>query len=596
LETLGHVVLSNAVVATVLALLASAVGLTWRRPALVHSLWLLVLIKLITPPIWQVEVFQLPSANRPISFSETPGQDVPCAKKTEFGDLQECQREEEDEPERNDIQIKDNRILIHEEPAPPVPQDMTTSDSPLAANLWNWSSLKPLVWSVWLAGTLGWLLVAGIRVVRFQLLLRFAERAPNELQERVQLLAECLGLTSVPTVWLVPGAVSPMIWPIGLRPRLLLPHGLMERLTLEQRDTLLTHELAHLHRRDHWVRGLELIVTALYWWHPVVWWGRQAIREAEEECCDAWVMWVLPASSRAYASALVEALDFLAGARPALLPPAACGLGQFQTLKRRLTMILTGPAPRTLSRLGFLAVLGLGFLLPVLPTWGQDDGDKDEKQIEKKDIIKKLKDETLKKIDVDAIKKEVRDALDKDLNLDLDLAGLGDLKIDLNLDLEGLMENLDNLGELSKDGAGRKDLARARAEIQRAMAQVERAKAQFERAQAVLQKAQAKLAEAETAAKANPDKGDKDKTMKKEKILKDMTDKNKKYGDKVDRMSKDKSVTDKADYIRKRGADARSKDDDLEKRLDKLMREVQDLGRELKQRRRSADKDKDEEE
>lgn len=259
-------------------------------------------------------------------------------------------------------------------------------------------------------------------------------------------------------------------------------------------------------------------------------------------------------------------------------------------------MILTGPAPRTLSRLGFLAVLGLGFLLPVLPTWGQDDGDKDEKQIEKKDIIKKLKDETLKKIDVDAIKKEVRDALDKDLNLDLDLAGLGDLKIDLNLDLEGLMENLDNLGELSKDGAGRKDLARARAEIQRAMAQVERAKAQFERAQAVLQKAQAKLAEAETAAKANPDKGDKDKTMKKEKILKDMTDKNKKYGDKVDRMSKDKSVTDKADYIRKRGADARSKDDDLEKRLDKLMREVQDLGRELKQRRRSADKDKDEEE
>ena len=585
MSNLEHVILSNAVVATLLALLASAVGLACRRPALVHSLWLLVLIKLITPPIWQVELFQLPPATPPVAWSESSELPVQTMKNTELSDLVECQREEEEQPDAND-----NQILMHEEALPPVSQDPTVSDSPLAANFWNWSSWKPLVWSVWLTGTIGWLLMAGIRVVRFQLLLRYAERAPDDLQERVQLLAECLGLAGIPTVWLVPGAVSPMIWPVGLGPRLLLPHGLMERLTPEQRDTLLTHELAHLHRRDHWVRALELLVTGLYWWHPVVWWGRQAIREAEEECCDAWVMWVLPASSRAYASALVEALDFLAGARPALLPPAACGLGQFQTLKRRLTMILTGTTPRALSRLGFLAVLGLGFLLPVVPTWGQSD---DEKKIEKKDIIKKLTDEALKKVDVDAIKKEVREALDKDLNVEMDLAGLGDLKIDLNLDLEGLLENL-NLDDLMK-GAGNKDLSRARAEIQRALAQVERAKAQFDRAQAVLQKAQAKLAEVEAAAKANVDKVGKDKTMRKEKILlKDLTDKDNKPGDKNDWKSKGKTDKDKADYTRKRATEPRSKEDDLENRLDKLMREVQDLGKELK-RRRSADKDEEEE-
>jgi len=585
MSNLEHVILSNAVVATLLALLASAVGLACRRPALVHSLWLLVLIKLITPPIWQVELFQLPPATPPVAWSESSELPVQTMKNTELSDLVECQREEEEQPDAND-----NQILMHEEALPPVSQDPTVSDSPLAANFWNWSSWKPLVWSVWLTGTIGWLLMAGIRVVRFQLLLRYAERAPDDLQERVQLLAECLGLAGIPTVWLVPGAVSPMIWPVGLGPRLLLPHGLMERLTPEQRDTLLVHELAHLHRRDHWVRALELLVTGLYWWHPVVWWGRQAIREAEEECCDAWVMWVLPASSRAYASALVEALDFLAGARPALLPPAACGLGQFQTLKRRLTMILTGTTPRALSRLGFLAVLGLGFLLPVVPTWGQSD---DEKKIEKKDIIKKLTDEALKKVDVDAIKKEVREALDKDLNVEMDLAGLGDLKIDLNLDLEGLLENL-NLDDLMK-GAGNKDLSRARAEIQRALAQVERAKAQFDRAQAVLQKAQAKLAEVEAAAKANVDKVGKDKTMRKEKILlKDLTDKDNKPGDKNDWKSKGKTDKDKADYTRKRATEPRSKEDDLENRLDKLMREVQDLGKELK-RRRSADKDEEEE-
>ena len=255
-------------------------------------------------------------------------------------------------------------------------------------------------------------------------------------------------------------------------------------------------------------------------------------------------------------------------------------------------MILTGTTPRTLPRLGFLAVLGLGFLLPVLPTWGRsDDNDDDEKKIEQKDYIKKITKDAIKKIDMDAIKKEVRDALGKDMNLDVDLGGLGDLKVDLNLDLEGLLVDLD---DALKDGGGAKDLNRARSEIQRAMAQVQRAKAQFERAQAGLQKAQARLAELEAAVKTSGDKMDFDK-IKKAKTLRDMADRAKE--DKSDWKSKDKAAKEKAekalkDFTTKR--ETRSKEDDLEKRLDKLMREVQDLSKDLK-RRKSADKDEEDE-
>jgi beta-lactamase regulating signal transducer with metallopeptidase domain len=583
MNTLEQMVLSNAVVATVLALLASAVGLFSRRPALVHSLWLLVLIKLITPPICRVEVFQLPTppkaeaALEAKDFASQPVLDTSVLRTflSEREPSEACKVDDAPVPVRDETTLSSASSLAF--------SDSTTSDA------WNWSFVRPLLWSVWLTGSLGCLLVAAIRVIRFQLLLRWAEPASEELQDRVQLLAECLGLTSVPVVWMVPGPVSPMIWPIGLPPRLLIPHGLLDRLSAEQRDTLLAHELAHLRRRDHWVRGLELLVTGLFWWHPIVWWGRQAIREAEEECCDAWVMWALPASSRAYASALVEALDFLAGARPAMLPPAACGLGQFQTLKRRLTMILTGSTPRSLPRLGFLAVLGLGFLMPVLPTWGRaDDNDDDEKKIEQKDFIKKITKDAIKKVDVEAIKKEVRDALGKDMNLDIDLGGLGDLKVDLNLDLDGLLAEVDQA--LQEGGGGAKDLNRARAEIQRAMAQVERAKQQFARAQAGLQKAQAKLAELEAAAKEG-NKLELDK-VKKAKTLKDMGDRAK--GDKSDWKSKQKPEEPQREFTNKKPAGGRNKEDDLERRLDRLMREVQDLSRDLK-KRKSADKDEDDE-
>jgi hypothetical protein len=150
-----------------------------------------------------------------------------------------------------------------------------------------------------------------------------------------------------------------------------LPAALWERLAPDQQDTLLAHELAHLRRRDHWVRRLELLVLGLYWWHPVVWWGRRQLHEAEEQCCDAWVVWALPAAARAYATALLETVTFLSQSRRAL-PVTASGAGHVRPLKRRLAMILRDPPSRTLTWGGALVVLALAaLLLPLWPTWAE---------------------------------------------------------------------------------------------------------------------------------------------------------------------------------------------------------------------------------
>src|ERR1700722_4927310 len=51
MSALLQIGLTNAMVATAIALLAAAAGKFCRRPALGHALWLLVLLKLVTPPL-----------------------------------------------------------------------------------------------------------------------------------------------------------------------------------------------------------------------------------------------------------------------------------------------------------------------------------------------------------------------------------------------------------------------------------------------------------------------------------------------------------------------------------------------------------------
>ena len=55
-QTIIHIALSNALVATLLAVVALAVTLAFRRPALAHAAWMLVLLKLLTPPLFTVPI------------------------------------------------------------------------------------------------------------------------------------------------------------------------------------------------------------------------------------------------------------------------------------------------------------------------------------------------------------------------------------------------------------------------------------------------------------------------------------------------------------------------------------------------------------
>lgn len=347
MEELMRAALTNALTATALAAVAAGLALILaRRPAVVHCIWVVVLLKLVTPPLIEVPI--APFVPEP---APTPELVAVSPEDLEWVDWEAVEAVEADE---------------FYETAEAVAGPSWEFDPALA-----WKGLGAL----WLAGSLATAVLAGARILRFQRRLRDASPAGWAVEEEVADLAAHMGLRRVPLVDVVDARTTPMLWGLGLRPRLILPRMLWKELDGRRRTLLLTHELAHLKRGDHLLRFFELAVTVLYWWLPVVWLVRRALRDAEEQCCDAWVVWMFPDDARAYAETLLDTVDFLnPGAEPE--PLLASGFGKVQHLRKRLTMVMKGTTPRALGWKGGLAALALsGVLLPMSPTWAQKADD-----------------------------------------------------------------------------------------------------------------------------------------------------------------------------------------------------------------------------
>ncbi len=409
---------SNAFVATALALLVFCITRAYRKPALSHCLWILVLLKLVTPPIISVPmpvswvpgsgleaVGAAPSAEplgRPTSGALEPTAAASVAEIEPTRETEPATAARPKAPRASASSARPAEQVASREAAgspavagaastatgPPAaaksqaaPAAMRAGNGPprssaeighgFAATRLLLADVATVLLGAWVLGTLWVFGVTGLRVLRFQRALRVATAAPVFLRVEVEALARKMGVRRRPRTLVVPGALSPMLWaPFG-GATVLFPDKLLDRLGAEGRQTLLLHEVAHLRRRDHWVRVLETVATALYWWHPLVWWARHEIQLAEEACCDSWVVSEMPDHRDTYAGALVEAVRFLSQPR-SMLPLPTSG-SSFVAMKERVTTIMIAESPRRLSLGGWILVTTLALIcLPLLlcPTSG----------------------------------------------------------------------------------------------------------------------------------------------------------------------------------------------------------------------------------
>ena len=351
MQTFLPIVASNALLVVVLAAGVTLLGRVWKNPLCLHLLWLFVLLKLVTPPLVTVPV-PLPERQASPAIEESAAsRPLAAPSRVEIAGRAAAPATV-DVNDAIAVHSHENRVTA-ESQAPPASVDAVPAN--IEGQGMTWLTLLGWVWGV------GIVVCASGRVYRilsFRRLLRSGEAASPEVLGMAAGIAKRLGLRRIPEIRMMPVCMSPLVWSLGGRPRVILPAALFERLDGAAREAILAHELAHVRRKDHWVRLLEMLVTTLFWWHPVVWWAARQLQELEDQCCDAMVLGSTPQAAKSYATALLDTLDFLSD-RSIAAPLGATAAKSSTSLARRIAMLKNStPAMRlTVGRAILLAAV-----------------------------------------------------------------------------------------------------------------------------------------------------------------------------------------------------------------------------------------------
>jgi bla regulator protein BlaR1 len=208
---------------------------------------------------------------------------------------------------------------------------------------------------LWLCGVLAVLAAWCVGLLRVTKTLRRAERAQSgrefDLLHRAQ---QAMGLRGRVTLRLSRELMEPGIFGVFL-PVLIWPERLSDRLDDEHIEAILIHELAHARRRDNLTAALHMLVEAIFWFHPIVWWIERRMVEERERACDEAVV-ARGARPSIYAESLLKTARFC------IESPLTCVAGiTGADLNQRVRSIMTLRL-ENLSRAGKIALAAFGLV------------------------------------------------------------------------------------------------------------------------------------------------------------------------------------------------------------------------------------------
>ncbi|HWB13558.1 MAG TPA: M56 family metallopeptidase [Pirellulales bacterium] len=243
-----------------------------------------------------------------------------------------------------------------------------------------------LAFCVWSTGCLSfWGFVLG----RYARLSRTLNSSPTldegPIRVALERAAIQLGLRRIPDVVAVDLMTSPFLFGL-LRPRIVLPRGLLGRWSDAELRAVLVHELAHWQRGDTWIGWLQTTAHGLFWFHPFLWWAGGQVRHHRECACDETVLRLGEVDPQQYGEAILDMLSAMRGR--SLASGSLVGIFEEGTqLQNRLEEIMNyHPTKRRFGSLSRLAIITTAvLLLPMSPGAGKrpavlanDEADKAE--------------------------------------------------------------------------------------------------------------------------------------------------------------------------------------------------------------------------
>lgn len=200
----------------------------------------------------------------------------------------------------------------------------------------GWQGLLPVFTGIWIAGAVMLLIYACISYYR--------------LNRQIE-TAVCIQ----DNVYCSEYVESPFV--LGfLRPRIYVSF----RTTEKEMKYVIAHELAHIRRKDHWLKPMGFVLLAVYWFNPVIWVAYILFCRDIETACDEHVIGEMDAGFRAdYSQAL---LQNSVSRRMIAVCPVAFGENG---VKERVKHILSYKKPVvwiSAAAIVCCAVLAIGFL------------------------------------------------------------------------------------------------------------------------------------------------------------------------------------------------------------------------------------------
>lgn len=284
-----------------------------------YCIWFLLILKLILPfaPESQLSVFNLfPHVTPNVEISQIDKISEPDMKNLIV-----------------DTKMQDNNLqTVVNQNVEATVKEATKVEKPI------FNSYLDVTGLIWMIGAGILLLYIFILNITFYLSIRKNSQCFDETTHKI--LEECKSLMKVKAH--IPVIYSESNRPpflLGIfRPRLIVPHTVFDKLSLQEKRYIFLHEITHLKRKDILVNSVMLILKSIHWFNPIIWYSCYKMQEDCEIACDARVLSHLePVEYKRYGETAIDLLKIFS--KSGWIPGTAGISGNGKGIRRRIHMI-----------------------------------------------------------------------------------------------------------------------------------------------------------------------------------------------------------------------------------------------------------------